>query len=128
MKLSRLLSDRRGLAAAEFALVVPIFTLITLATIQAGMFFWAKAGLEHGIGEGARLASIFPRQTNAAIISRIQSAAFGTNAADLQTPTLVAGTVGAVDYLDITVRYTAKLAIFNVPTMTLTENRRVYRP
>jgi len=128
MRLLRILSDQRGFAAAEFALIVPLFLLILLATIQAGMFFWAKAGLEHSIGEGARLASIYPRQTNDAIIARIKSTAFGTVPADLETPTLTTGSVGTVDYLDITVNYNAKLVVFNVPTITLTETRRVYRP
>ena len=126
--MKRLISDRRGFAAAEFALIVPLFSLITIATIQAGLFFWAKAGLEHAVGEGARLASIYPRQTNDAIIAKIRATAFGTNSASLQTPTLTAGTVGKVDYVDINVSYNAKIVVFNIPAITLTENRRVYRP
>lgn len=126
--MKRLISDRRGFAAAEFALVVPLFSLIILATIQAGVFFWAKAGLEHAIGEGARLASVFPRKTNDEIIARIRATAFGTNASSLQTPTVTPGTVGKVDYVDINVSYNAKIVVFNIPAITLTENRRVYRP
>lgn len=128
MTIRRFRSDRRGNTAVEFALVVPLFSLITLVMIQAGLFFWASAGLQHSIGEGARLASVWPRKSDAEIIARIRETAFGTAAADLQAPVLVSGKIGKVFYVDITVRYTARLALFGVPTINMTEQRRVYRP
>ncbi len=124
----RFLPDRSGATAAEFALVVPVYILIVLGLIQAGMFFWANAGLKNGVGEGARLASLYPRKDDAAIVARIRGSAFGIAAADLTTPILTHGKSGKVDYVDISVSYRGKLVLFNVPAITMTETQRVYRP
>ena len=47
--------DRRAVAAAEFALVAPIVIAVILATLQAGIIFVAKAYLETGAEQAARM-------------------------------------------------------------------------
>jgi Flp pilus assembly protein TadG len=51
----RFLSDRRGGAASEFALTVPILIAVMLATLQVGVIFIAKAYLESGAEQAARM-------------------------------------------------------------------------
>ena len=122
--------DRRGSMVAEFALVVPILLTLTFGIIQAGVLFLANAGLKHSLGEGARLATLFPRRTDAQIIQRIEAAQFGLNPAYLATPTISHGVSQGSDYTDISVSYTVHLDLLvtALPAVTLTERRRAYSP
>lgn len=121
--------SRSGATAAEFALVLPLFLMFVLAFIGVGALFWANAGLRHGVGEGARVATLFPRRTNAEIITAIRNNAFGLGNA-IGTPAITAGTANGQDFLDITVTVSPRfdLGLIDVEPVTLTERRRVYRP
>jgi len=50
------LRDRRGASAAEFALVLPLFLLFLLGTIDAGRYIWAVNEAEKATQIGARWA------------------------------------------------------------------------
>ena len=71
---------RRGAAAVEFALIVPLFIALTMGTIQAGMQITAANTLTTALREGGRLASmdyskrLQPGQTiNQKVIKDIQN-------------------------------------------------------
>lgn len=51
-----LLRDRRGAAAAEFALILPVALLLLLGTIDIGRYFWALNQLEKAVQAGTRYA------------------------------------------------------------------------
>jgi hypothetical protein len=126
--LCRLRTDRRGAVLAEFILVVPLWGLLIFATLQTAQVLWGYAGLQHAVAEGARLATLFPRQTNTQIRNRIYAKVFGILPADISVPILTAGTSGSIDYIDISVDYTARLPLLEVDLMTFRETRRAYRP
>lgn len=48
----------RGVAALEFALVLPILVLLLLGIMEFGMIFGDQLALTHAAREGARLASV----------------------------------------------------------------------
>lgn len=50
------LRDRRGASAAEFALVLPLFLIFLLGTIDAGRYIWAVNQAEKATQVGARWA------------------------------------------------------------------------
>ena len=52
----RLWRDRSGAGAAEFALVLPVFLLFLLGTIDVGRFIWAVNETEKAVQIGARWA------------------------------------------------------------------------
>jgi Flp pilus assembly protein TadG len=53
-------SDERGTTAVEFALVSPIFFLLTIGIIYLCMTLWAVGSLHYAVEAGARCASVQP--------------------------------------------------------------------
>jgi Flp pilus assembly protein TadG len=127
--LTALRRSRSGATAAEFAMVLPLFLMFVFAFIGIGSVFWANAGLRHAVGEGARVATLFPRRDNNAIIAAIQANSFGL-AGVMTTPNISSGTANSQDFVDITVTVRPRFDLFfiEVSPITFTESRRVYRP
>lgn len=58
MRWRRLISDRRGGAILEYALVLPVFLLIVVGIMQLGQMLWIQAALQHAVDMAARCASV----------------------------------------------------------------------
>ncbi len=56
--LSRLLRERSGAVAVEFALTVPILLVALLGIIEFGRVLWAQNALHYAVEEAARCATI----------------------------------------------------------------------
>ena len=52
------LRDRRASAAVEFALVAPVFLLLTVGAIDVGRLVWSASALNHLARETTRYASV----------------------------------------------------------------------
>lgn len=126
--LRRLDRDRRGIATTEFALVAPVLVLFIVGVAQLGILFMANAGLRNAVAEGARLATIWPRPSDAAIRDRILSSDFGLEPTRMSTPTIVHGTDANVNYVDISATYAVRLdfIFFETEPVTLTATRRAF--
>jgi Flp pilus assembly protein TadG len=124
----KLFHDRKGVSATEFALIAPVLFGFMIALFQVGMLFYANAGLNNALADGARLASLFPRPTNAQIAARIADRRFGLEPQFLSDPTFVTGRDNGADFTEITLRYSVPLdfVFFQWGPITLTETRRVY--
>jgi Flp pilus assembly protein TadG len=122
--------DRRGSTAVEFAITVPMLLALIFGTIQAGLIFVAIAGLKHGVGEAARLATLWPTRTDAQIRNELRAKAFGVKPANLSNPVITRSTSQGVPYAEISVSYTMPLEVFflDLPDITLQESRRAYIP
>lgn len=134
-RLRTLWRDRAGATSAEFVLVIPLWFTLFFGMLQIAMFFWANAGLQHALGEGARVAAIFSQQgrtteaLTADIVARIEATRFGIIPDNMPDPVVTyATTPDGLRYADISVEYDAKLLLFNVPTLTLRGQQRVYLP
>jgi len=125
---SRIRRDRRGGAAAEFALIAPVLIGALVGLAQLGILFFANAGLSNALGEGARYATIYPRPSNTQIQAKISAQRFGLNPTYLTTPTITPGTSNGANYLEISMSYNVPLdfIFFDGPTVTLTKTRRAY--
>jgi Flp pilus assembly protein TadG len=121
--------DRRAVAAIEFALVAPLFMMLVIGILQAGMALYASAGLRNGVEAAARLAQIYPRPSDTQISAAVASNAFGLNGAQLSTPVLTHGTANGSDYVDITASYAFRLNYLFLPggSITLSHTRRAYQ-
>ena len=56
--LRRLLSDRAGAAAVEFALIVPAFLLLLLGIMELGRLMWTQNALHYAVEEAARCSAV----------------------------------------------------------------------
>src|SRR5690242_12569352 len=45
----------KGSAAIEFAMVAPVFFLLLMGTIEAGIIFFAQSSLQNALNDAARL-------------------------------------------------------------------------
>lgn len=123
-----LLRDKGGVSVVEFALIAPVFIGLIFAVSQMAMVFFAQAGLKNAVSEGARLATLYPRPSNADISAKIARHRFGVDPAYLTGPTFVDGTSNGAVYTEITMRYSAPVnfIFYDFGPITLTQTRRVY--
>lgn len=129
IRLGKIRRDEQGAAAVEFALAVPILILMIWGIFQVGIAFQASAGMQNGLGEGARYATLFPTPTDTEIQDRISTKAFGTGIGTFSTPTVTtpAATVCVkCKVLSVTFTMTPNFLFFNGPAITLTRTKRVY--
>lgn len=80
------LKSDRGSAAVEFAIIAPIFILITLFMIDAGRIFYVKTELLNASSQGAREESVggSPAQVSAVAQAAGASAIAMANSIDTQ--------------------------------------------
>jgi Flp pilus assembly protein TadG len=57
----------RGAALVEFVVVLPVFLLIVFAAIDWGWYFVRRETVANAVREGARVGSVQPFQTSAAV-------------------------------------------------------------
>ena len=129
--------DQRGAAAIEFAIAVPILVLFIYGIFQVGLLFQANAGMQHALGEGARLATLCTPSGTACntasdsqIVSRMSDKVFGMNIGSFGTPTVTTpASSTCIRCKDLSVSYTVtpNFLFFNGPPITLTRSKRVYQ-
>ena len=103
-KIRRISSDERGAAVIEMAFALPILIMMIWMIVQLGLVFRAMAGIQHALGEGARLATIYPKPTQRPTIkAKITSTVYGIDAGTFTVPS---EPVDGAGYLDLRVTYT----------------------
>src|SRR5688572_1519973 len=107
-RLFTLRRDERGAATIEMAIALPTLILFLWGIFQVGVAFQAKAGMQHALGEGARLATLCYNPTpgagcsvpsNDAIEAKITDRVFGTKVGTFSEPTVTDGP-GGENYKD----------------------------
>lgn len=135
-KLSRLLADSRGAGIVEFALILPALMLFVYGIFVVGQLFQANAGMQHGLGEGARYATLCLNPSpsmgctvpsNSQIQARITSTVFGVGSGTFSTPSVTtpSGCTGCRD-LSVTYSMPMDFLLISGPTVTITRSKRVY--
>ena len=137
MNLLKLLRrDQRGAAAIEFAIAVPVLVVMIYGIFQVGLIYQANAGMQHALGEGARLATLCTPSGNActspsdtAIAAKMNAKKFGTNIGTFGDPSVTTPLATSCTYcrdLSITYTVTPNFLFFRGPPLTLTRSKRVY--
>lgn len=132
-KLLTLIRDSRGAAVIEMAIALPVLVVWLWGIFQVGVAFQATAGMQHALGEGARLATICQNPTaagvcstasNSAIQERINQKVFGTGVGTFTVGEIVEGP----DYKQLSVTFTMPMnfLFFQGPSINLTRTKRVY--
>lgn len=126
----RLLSrDDRGAAAIEMAFALPALVVMIWMIVQLGLAFRAMAGIQHSLGEGARLATIWPQPTDDQIEKRMEEVVYGIEPGTFTIHPPEPGLSDAAEpYLDLKVTYTqpTNLLLLPGPTITVSREKRVW--
>lgn len=129
MRLPRnLRRDTRGSAVIEMAFALPALIIMMWVIIQLGLVFRAMSGIQHGLGEGARFATLFPKPTDTAIKDKITQTVYGIGPGSFTIPTPTSGVADGANYLDLKVTYSQKtdLLLLRGPTITVSRSKRVW--
>jgi Flp pilus assembly protein TadG len=137
-KLVSLRRNDRGAAAIEMAISLPVLMLFIYGIFQIGVAGQAIAGMQHGLGEGARFATICVNPTAAGvcgvptdtqIAGKIQAKKFGVSVGTFDDP--VVSTPLATDCtncrdLSVTFHMPMNFLFFSAPSINITRTKRVY--
>ena len=130
----KLRRDQSGATLVEMAFALPILIVIIWTLFQYGLVFRANAGIQHALGEGARLATIFPTPSEEEIEERMAEAVYGIGPGDFSyeiTPIDDPDTPideSSVGYMDLTVTYTQRTSLLLLPgpTITVSKTKRAW--
>lgn len=131
----RLLRDDNGAAAIEMAITLPVLTLFVWGIFQVGVALQAKAGMQHALGEGARYATLCVNPTttgcnspsDSLIVAKVNAKVFGVGVGTFGTPTVTTPS-DCTNCKNLSVSFSMPMdfLFFQGPTITLTEQKRVY--
>ena len=121
-------ADQQGAAVIEVAIALPVLILLIYGIFLVGQLFQASAGMQHALGEAARLATIYPTPTDADLQAKMTAKKFGTKGGTLGALIITDGGTPAVPYKDLSLTYTqpTDFLFFNGPNVSLTRTKRVY--
>ena len=124
-----LFRDDRGAAAIEMAFALPALIIMIWMVVQLGLAFRAMAGIQHSLGEGARLATIWPQPTDDQIEAKMEEVVYGIEPGTFTIHPPEPGLSDAAEpYLDLRVSYTqpTNLLLLPGPTISVTRSKRVW--
>lgn len=126
--LRRLAGDRDGAAVVEMAFALPCLIIMMWMLVQLGLVFRAMSGINHGLGEGARYATLYPQPTPTEIKSKISASVYGIGPGNFDIPEPISGTEDGADYLDLEVTYSqdTDLLLLPGPTISVSRSKRVW--
>lgn len=126
--LRKLRRDDRGAAVIEMAFALPALIMLMWLIVQLGLVFRAMSGIQHGLGEGARMATLYPKPADSAIQDKIEDAVYGIGPGNFTIATPVSGTADGATYLDLRVTYTqaTDLLIIPGPDINVSRSKRVW--
>lgn len=130
MKLMRsLLRDESGANLIEFAIAIPVLVSFIWGIFQFGLVFQAQAGMQHALGEAARMATLFPTPSDDAIKAKVTAKKFGTyngTLGTLQIQNVTSGGTTVAKRLTLTYSQPTNFLFVAGPTVTLTKQKVVY--
>lgn len=120
--------DTKGAAVIEMAFALPALIVLMWMIVQLGLVFRAMSGIQHGLGEGARSATLYPKPTDTVIKAKIIDAVYGIGPGSFVIATPVTGTADGATYLDLKVTYTqaTDMLLFPGPTINVSRSKRVW--
>lgn len=124
----RLVRNERGAAIIEIAVALPTLLILMWSVVQLGLVFRAMSGIQHGLGEGARYATLYPQPTTTAIKAKIADMVYGIGPGSFTIDNPLPGSKDGGNYLDLKVTYKqdTDLLIIPGPTITVSRSKRVW--
>ena len=124
----RLLKDSRGATMIEFAFGFPILIILIWMIYQFGLVFRANSGIQHALGEGARLATLWPTPDVDDVKDKMEQSVYGIGPGTFTVPAPTEAEEDGSTYLDLQVTYTQQtnMLLFPGPTINITKSKRVW--
>jgi Flp pilus assembly pilin Flp len=124
----KLRRNERGAAVIEMAFALPILITMLWMVVQLGLIFRAMSGIQHGLGEGARLATLYPKPTDQAIHDKIEAAVYGIGPGHFTIYDPAPGTADGASFMDLKVKYTQStdMLFFPGPDISVVRRKRVW--
>jgi len=136
--LRRLKRNQRGVATIEMAFAMPVLVIMIWMFVQFAQIFRAVAGIQQGLGEGARYATLCltPSSTGCTIpnasqiTTKINASVYGIGPGSftIDPPTLQTDAANGGSYYDLKVSYTqaTSLLLLPGPNVTVSRSKRVW--
>jgi Flp pilus assembly protein TadG len=123
-----IIRDTKGAAVIEMAIALPLLLELLWMVFQCGLIFRAMSGIQHGLGEGARYATLYPQPSNSQIQAKITQAVYGIGPGNFSIDAPMPGTADGANYLDLRVTYSQEtnLLIIPGPTISVSRSKRVW--
>ena len=127
-----LIRNQKGAAVIEMAFALPALIVLMWMIIQLGLVFRAMSGIQHGLGQGARLATVHSQQALPArknqIELEIKKAVYGIGPGNFEVVKPENGTLDGANYLDLRVNYeqATDMLLFPGPTIKVSRTKRVW--
>jgi Flp pilus assembly protein TadG len=130
--------DERGVATIEMAFALPILIVMIWMFVQFAQIYRAVAGIQQGLGEGARYATLClaptatgctiptPDQVKAKINASVYG--IGPGSFSVTDPSLQTDAANGGKYYDLKVSYTqaTNLLLFTGPNISVSRAKRVW--
>jgi hypothetical protein len=126
----RLKRDERGVAVIEMAFALPILITMIWMFVQLAQVYRALAGIQQALGEGARMATIWPAPSAQDIHDKIEDSVYGIGPGDfdVEMPELENDGTKTGNYYDLKVTYTQETNLLFVPgpDISVERSKRVW--
>jgi Flp pilus assembly protein TadG len=134
--LSQACANEEGSTAVETAFALPVLIVMIWMLVQFGQIYQALAGIQQGLGEGARYATLCISASTSGCTSpsateikaKITENVFGTGLGTFTVANPASGSSGTSRFYDLTVNYTqpTDLIFFRGPTVSFSRSKRVW--
>lgn len=118
--------DRRGSAAIEFVVAVPVLVVMIWGIFQIAVVLEANAGMEQALGQAARQATLYPTPSDSVLQSTITSSKFGTGSGTWATPTITTNSTAGTKTISVSYSQPLNFLLWPGPTVTLSASKVVY--
>lgn len=123
---NKLRHDTSGASALEFALALPVLVTFIYGIFMIGLVFEANAGLQHALGEAARMATLYPTPTDTQLQAKITAKKFGLTGGNLSTPTITTDAAAGTKTISMTYTRPTNFLLIAGPTVSITRSKQVY--
>jgi Flp pilus assembly protein TadG len=128
--------NQDGVAAIEMAFALPALIVMIWMMVQLAQVYRAVAGIQQGLGEGARFATLCLNPSSEgceipspdAIEDRINASVYGIGPGQFTVTPPIKQTVGTGAYYDLQVSYRqpTNMLLFPGPTIRVSRSKRVW--